>query len=53
MFFLQRMFSGFGFEGKRHNDRGGLDSSSDSRIPTHGATSVLSVSGFSGTPILL
>ena len=46
------MFSGFGFVGKRQNDRGGLDSSSDSRVPTHGATSIPSVSGFSGNPIL-
>ena len=38
---------------KRHNGRGGLDSSSDSRVPTHGATSLRSVSAFSGNPILL
>ena len=44
------MFSGFGFVGSRHNDGGGLDSSSDSQVPTHGATSVPSVSGISGNP---
>ena len=43
----------FGFVGKRQNDRGGLDSSSDSRVPIHGVTSVPSMSGFSGNPILL
>ena len=52
MFSLQRMFSGFGFVGKIHNDRGGLYPS-DSRVPTHGATLVPSASAFSGNPTLL
>ena len=43
---LQRMFSGFGFVGNRHNDRCGLDSPSTSPVPNHGATSVPSMTHF-------
>ena len=41
-----------GVVGKRHNDPGGLDSSSASRVPIHGGTSVPSASVFSGNSIL-
>ena len=50
---LQRMFSGFGFVGKGTMIGVLLDSPSDSRIPTHGATSVPTMPAFSGNPILL
>ena len=40
VFLLQRMFSGFGFVGDKHNDRCGLDSPSNSQVPNYGATSV-------------
>ena len=46
VFLLQRMFSGFGFVGNRHNDRCGLDSPSNSPVPNHGATSVPSMPHF-------
>ena len=52
VFFLQRMFFGFGFVGNRHNDRGGLDSSSNSRVPNHGAPFLPSMPVFSGNPML-
>ena len=53
VFLLQRMFSGFGFVGNRHNARCGLDSPSNSPVPNHGATSVPSMSHLLETnPIL-
>ena len=46
VFLLQRMFSGFGLVGNRHNDRCGLNSPSNSPVPNHGATSVPSMPHF-------
>ena len=46
VFLLQRMFSGFGFVGNRHNDRCGLDSPSNLPVPNHGATFVPSMPHF-------
>ena len=52
VFLLQRMFSGFGFAGNRHNDRCGLDSPRNSSVPNHGATLVPLMPYFSGNPVL-
>ena len=46
VFPIQRMFSGFGFVGNKHNDRCGLDIQSNSPVPNHGATSVPSMPQF-------